>query len=134
MSRCPCRSRRQLKRCCGPWLAGRPAPSPAALMRSRFAAYALGRADHIVATTDPEGPMWQADEAGWHEQIAHFSETTRFLGLALLETPEPEGDEGSVTFRATLEQGGQDNSFTERSRFRRVDGRWLYHSGERLSP
>lgn len=103
-------------------------------MRSRFAAYALGRADHIVATTDPTGPQWQADEVEWIEQIRRFSETTRFEGLALLDSPEPEGDEGFVTFEATLEQGGRDASFSERSRFRRVGGRWLYHSGERLSP
>ena len=136
MSRCPCRSRRLLKRCCGPVLAGRPAESPEALMRSRYAAYALGRTDYIVATTDPGGPQWQGEPGGdtapWEADIRRFCETTRFVGLRILEAPEPVGDEGTVSFRAELEQGGRDASFAERSRFTRADGRWRYHSGERL--
>ena len=53
--RCPCHSRKRLRRCCGPLLAGRAAATPTALMRSRFAAYALGRTDYILATTHPDG-------------------------------------------------------------------------------
>ena len=40
-----------------------------------------------------------------------------------------DGDEGRVRFFAHLERQGQDTSFGEASRFRRVQGRWLYHSG-----
>lgn len=101
-------------------------------MRSRFAAYAKGLVDYVVETTDPEGPQWEPDRAGWRERIAAFCAATRFVGLAILDAPPPSGDEGFVTFRAVLTQGGRDATFTERSRFLRVDGRWRYHSGERL--
>jgi SEC-C motif-containing protein len=102
-------------------------------MRSRYAAYARGAVDHIVATTDPMGPMWQADAASWRAGVAQFHRDFRFPGVRILAAPEPEGDEGSVTFHARLQAGGHDVGFTERSRFVRRDGRWLYHSGERLA-
>lgn len=103
-------------------------------MRSRYAAYALGLVDHVIATTDPTGPQWEPDTAEWAERIRSFCTTTRFVGLTIVEAPAPSEEEGFVTFTATLEQRGVDASFTERSRFTR-DSRWgwRYHSGERLS-
>lgn len=130
MPRCRCHSRKQEKRCCGPLLAGRAAPSPVALMRSRFAAYAKGDADYIMATTHPDSPHRGADPDAWRAGIVHFCETTRFAGLSILSAPPPEGDQGEVTFHAELVQHGRDASFTERSTFRRVGGRWLYLDGE----
>ncbi|MCB9780013.1 MAG: zinc chelation protein SecC [Alphaproteobacteria bacterium] len=134
--RCPCRSGRRYRRCCQPLHQGRAAPSPEALMRSRFAAYALGDVAYIVATTDPSGPQWGADEGAWRADIERFCASTRFVGLRVEESGEEEGGEGFVVFHATLEQAGprgalQDASFGERSRFRRVDGRWRYWGGER---
>jgi len=102
-------------------------------MRSRYAAYAKGLVDYVIATTAPDGPQWEADRATWHERIAAFGAGTRFVGLVIVDAPAPSGDEGFVTFRAVLTQGDRDATFTERSRFVRVDGRWLYHSGERVS-
>lgn len=131
--KCRCRSGRTAKRCCAPYHAGRPAPTPEALMRSRFSAYALGLVDYIVATTARGGPMWEDDLETWRAGIVAFSEGTRFRGLRIVAAPPPGEDEGCVTFTATLEQAGQDASFTEKSRFVRQDGAWRYHSGERLS-
>lgn len=131
--RCPCHSRKRLRRCCGPLLAGRAAATPTALMRSRFAAYALGRTDYILATTDPTGPRSRDDTARWEADVARFSATTRFRGLQILSASPADADRATVTFRATLEQGGADASFAERSTFvRGPDGRWRYASGERL--
>ena len=132
MSRCRCTSRKAAKRCCAPYHAGVPAPSPSALMRSRFAAYALGLVDYIIATTDAAGPQWQSDTNAWRAEITRFSQHTRFADLELLDAPDAIDNEGFVSFRATLEQAGKDASFAERSRFVRRDGRWLYSSGERL--
>ena len=36
------------------------------------------------------------------------------------------GEWATVTFRAGLIQGGQDASYTEKSLFERIAGRWLY--------
>ncbi len=90
-------------------------------MRSRFAAYALGLADYIIHTTDPQGPQWVADEGVWKASITRFHQSTRFLGLRVLETGPD-----TVRFRAELEQLGQDASFEELSRFVQREGRWLY--------
>src|ERR1700688_4695753 len=56
MSRpCPCASNLTFDRCCEPYLAGRKSPETAEkLMRSRFTAYALARADYLAATTAAE--------------------------------------------------------------------------------
>jgi SEC-C motif-containing protein len=96
-------------------------------MRSRYCAYALERVDYLIQTTHPEGPHWQPDRARWRASLRDWCRATRFLGLELLAVDEalPQ-EEASVTFRATLSQGAQDISFTERSRFRRHEGRWKY--------
>jgi len=131
--RCRCGSRKKAHRCCAPIHAGRPAPSPEALMRSRYAAYALGLVDHIIATTDPSGPQWEADTDAWAERIRSFSTATRFVGLSIDASPVPQDGVGYVTFTASLQQHGEDASFTERSRFTAHPARgWRYHSGERL--
>jgi SEC-C motif-containing protein len=41
-----------------------------------------------------------------------------------------DADGGYVAFTARLRLDGRDVSFRERSRFRRVDGRWTYLDGE----
>ena len=97
-------------------------------MRSRYAAYACAAVDYVLGTTHPEGPHFERERSAWRASVAEFCAQTSFLGLAILSV-EPGAEEGWVTFRATLEQGGRDASFTERSRFLRVGGRWLYHSG-----
>ena len=100
-------------------------------MKARFAAYAVGAVGFIVETTDPDGEAREQDEQAWREGIARFSEQTDFIEVDVLDSEE-EGDEAFVTFAARLERGGEDASFTERSRFRRIDGRWFYSSGEQL--
>lgn len=134
---CPCHSGKKYKRCCRPWHQGDPAPSPEALMRSRYAAYALGLVDYVIATTAPGGPGSRADRAVWAKELEEFSRTTSFDGLEI-EGTGAEGDAGWVQFRAILStrgapgSPGQDASFGERSGFVRREGRWLYASGSRV--
>lgn len=98
-------------------------------MRSRFSAYAVGDVDYLIATTDPAGPQFRADRDRWAEEIAEFCKRTRFEKLGVTHASE-DGDRGEVVFFAKLSRDGEDVSFAERSRFTRVAGRWLYHSGE----
>ena len=126
---CLCRSGAKYKRCCRPLHQGGAPTTAEALMRSRFSAYALGLVDYVLATTHPDGPNWEDDRAEWAAGVAAFSRSTSFDGLEILSSGEGER-EAFVTFRATLSQEGRDASFTERNRFLREDGRWLYHSGE----
>jgi len=126
---CPCGSGQKLKRCCRPFHRGAPAPTPEALMRSRYAAYVTGAVDYVIETTDPTGPQHHPDRAAWAREVEAFCRATRFEGLEVLDAPAPEGDRGWVTFRARLTRDGHDVSFAERSEFRRREGRWLYFAG-----
>lgn len=121
---CPCGSGKPYAGCCRPYHTGKPAPTPEALMRSRYSAYALDKPDYIMHTTHPQSPHWQPDRTAWRADLSAFSTGVRFVGLRVLATTE-----NTVTFRAILMQGTRDVSFTERSTFERVDGRWLYLSG-----
>ena len=80
-------------------------------------------------TTHPEGTSYESDRASWERSIAQFSASTNFDDLEILGSESLE-QSGQVTFRATLTQGDQDVSFTEHSRFLKLEGRWAYHSGE----
>lgn len=95
-------------------------------MRSRYAAYALGKVRYVMETT-AEPPE---DRESWRADIQRFCDGTRFTGLEI-RSVEPGETEAWVTFHAVLDQGGRDASFTERSRFVRRE-RWLYESGERV--
>lgn len=128
---CPCGSARKAKACCLPVLEGAPAATPEALMRSRYTAYASGDVSHLIRTTDPIGPHHQPDARAWAEELRRYCAAVRFTGLQVRAASE-DGDTGAVTFFAHLSHGGQDLSFGEASRFRRVDGRWLYLDGERI--
>src|SRR5437867_3549203 len=44
--KCPCHSGKKYSECCEPYHQGLPAPTPLALMRSRYAAYALQNAEY----------------------------------------------------------------------------------------
>jgi len=126
MPLCRCHSRRAEHRCCGPLHDGKQASTPLLLMRSRYAAFAKGLVDYLIATTCPDGPQFEADRAAWAASLAAHCRATRFVGLDILDAPAPESDFGEVTFRAHLVQGGRRFSFIERSAFRRTEGRWRY--------
>ena len=123
---CPCSSGRKFKRCCLRLHRGVIAATPELLMRSRYAAYAVGDVDYIIATTDPEGPQFQSDRAAWSRSIAAFSTATRFERLEIRSSSPIVDERGEVEFVAGLSREGEDVSFVERSAFVRRDGRWLY--------
>lgn len=94
-------------------------------MRSRYAAYALGLADYIISTTLPSSPQAVKDVPAWKKQILDFSSKTSFQGLEILEDLE-KPPYAIVTFKAVLQQNGQDASFTETSEFEQWNGKWMY--------
>jgi len=97
-------------------------------MRSRYAAYAFGDADYIISTTDPDGPVWESDDAAWRESVLEFSKSHDFLGVDVL-SEDVEDDRGTVRFHARLRRGRENASFEETSEFVRRDGQWLYTTG-----
>ncbi len=110
--KCPCHSQLPYAQCCEPYHKGELPLTPLDLMRSRYCAYALGLVDYVAATDVKAVDL---------KEIEHFCKATDFIGLEILETSED-----TVTFRAILKQQGKDVSFTEKSRFEKKNGKWLY--------
>ena len=116
---CPCGSSLPEPQCCTRYHAGELPPTPEALMRSRYLAYAVGLTDYLLHT--------------WHPETRPATITpdpqTHWRALQIIESSE-QGDHGRVHFRATWQAGDQWGVLEEKSRFVRERGRWLYHSGE----
>ena len=124
--RCPCTSGLPYRECCGPFLRGeREAPTPEALMRSRFAAYARGDAEYLWRTLHPDHEDRGRPRDEVMRELRDASRGYRYVRLAILAA-----DGENVTFRAGVFQKGADRSFVERSRFARDGGGWRYLSGE----
>jgi SEC-C motif domain protein len=100
--------------CCGRYHHGEAAPTAEALMRSRYAAFAVGDAAYLRRTWDP----------ATRPRRLHLDPATRWTGLEVLSTTGggPADDAGTVAFRAHRTGG----TLEERSAFRREAGRWLY--------
>ncbi|MAU08858.1 MAG: zinc chelation protein SecC [Anaerolineaceae bacterium] len=122
---CPCHSGQSYSECCQPYHKGQEAPTPEALMRARYSAFALHDADFIMRTTHEDSPHRKEDRRLWIAEILAFATQTQFIALNILETTED-----TVTFRAGLMQNLRDSSFTEKSSFRCVKGKWLYVTGQ----
>jgi SEC-C motif-containing protein len=126
---CPCGSGRKYKKCCQPYHKGARAPDALTLMRSRYSAYAAGQSRYILRTTHPDNPDYTDDTAAWQTSIDAWCASTEFRRLEILDSKEEER-EAYVTFRAVFGDG----EMTERSRFVREDGVWLYIEGELNTP
>lgn len=123
-SPCPCHSNKKYKQCCQPYHKGVYPKTALLLMRSRYSAYALGLTQYIMATTHPNNPDATIALSDWQNSIAEFSKDSQFIGLNILEFIDGE-DESYVAFEARLNHG----TMKEKSRFLKVNGKWLYESG-----
>ncbi len=100
-------------------------------MRSRYSAFALKNPQYIINTTHNENNDFKLDTKQWSNDILKFCNTCTFNKLEILESID--GDiESYVTFKATIFCDDIDSSFTERSKFLKVNNKWFYHSGEFL--
>lgn len=119
---CPCGSGAAYGACCGVFHEGVAAPTAQALMRSRFAAFALGLTDYLLATWHPSTrPVDLELDSG-----------TTWTRLRILSTTLGGTDDqaGTVAFRAHFTHDGDRGSQTETSRFVRDAGRWSYLDGD----
>jgi SEC-C motif-containing protein len=120
---CLCGSGIEYDRCCGLYHSGEKSPATAeALMRSRFAAYALDNADYILAT-------W--DAAVQPEKIAFSGENIAWQRLEIIDTKKGgiKDNKGIVEFKAYYLKDGEEYMLHEISRFAKTNGRWLYLDG-----
>ncbi|WP_431072448.1 YchJ family protein [Microbacterium phyllosphaerae] len=122
MSRCPCGSGDVFGGCCGPLLAGSPAPTAERLMRSRFTAFALHDASYLRAS-------WHAST---RPAAIDFDDDLVWKRLVIVDRVAggPFDREGVVEFEAFFREGAERGSLHERSRFVREGRSWLYLDGE----
>jgi SEC-C motif-containing protein len=109
--------------CCGRFIdhfSERPAPDAEHLMRSRYSAFVLARADYLLAS--------------WHSRTRpaslDFEAGAKWLGLEVRDHKVTGPDTAEVEFVARCRVGGKATRMHERSRFVREDGRWFYVDGD----
>lgn len=127
-SACPCTSGRSYGACCRPFHEGADAPSAEALMRSRFAAFALGKGAYLWRTLHPTHPLRAREETATVEELSRAKQTLRYRSLDVHDAEEHE-HEARVLFTAHVFEKGRAKPFSELSRFRRVEGAWRYLDG-----
>ncbi|SCL36685.1 SEC-C motif-containing protein [Micromonospora nigra] len=120
---CPCGGGLPYGRCCGRLHAGATEAATAeALMRSRFAAFAVGDIAYLLRS--------------WHSTTRparlRLDPGQRWTGLEVVDTAGGGlfDTTGVVEFHAHYRAGGRPGTLTERSRFVREDGRWFYLDAE----
>lgn len=110
--------------CCSPFIddfEGRPAPDAEALMRSRYSAFVLERADYLLAT-------WHASQRPAHIE---FDAGVKWLGLDVRQHRLLDASHAEVEFVARQKSPGMAAvRLHERSRFVREQGRWWYLDGD----
>jgi len=125
--KCPCGSGKLYSKCCKPYISGKEiAPTPEALMRSRYTAYVLHEIDYIVDTCFGDKETIDRDS------IKKWSETSKWTGLEIILSEIISEDAGRVGFKAFYEQGRLNNVHHEMAYFKKHEGRWLYDGGKIL--
>jgi SEC-C motif domain protein len=116
---------------CAPFIRGEQLPRTASeLMASRYVAYATHEIDYLLSTHDPKTRA-HADRKATED----WSRRAEWRGLTLLSTEAggPDDDEGQVEFVARYAIDGVEYKHHERSTFRRLEGRWYFTNGEKVS-
>lgn len=117
---CPCGTGERYDRCCGPLHRGERRPdTAAALMRSRYSAFAVGDVDYLWRSWHPSTRPNRVDP----------DPGTVWTGLEILDVVagQPGDERGEVEFRAHhRDPAGRPGVLHARSRFAVRAGRWLY--------
>ena len=119
---CPCGGG-AYEACCKRFHDGLAAPDAAALMRSRYSAYALGLFDYLRASWHASTRPPDLDEKD--------AAALKWLGL-VVKRHVAAGDTATVEFVARYRVKGRGQRLHEISRFVRQDGRWYYLDGDVL--
>lgn len=124
---CPCQSNLTYHACCQPYHANSlNAPTPEALMRSRYSAFVLELFPYLITTHDPNtrGAL-SIDELS-------APPTPKWLGLDIIDSQLTDNS-GTVTFKAWYKHQGKLDAIFERSIFTKYGEQWFYTSGEQFS-
>jgi SEC-C motif domain protein len=110
--------------CCVPYIEGKlPAPDAEALMRSRYSAFALEKADYLLST-------WRASR---RPASLALESGVKWLGLQVQNHMVIDVTHAEVTFVARhRDRTGRAVRMHERSRFLFENGSWYYVDGDSL--
>ena len=131
LTACSCDSGLPFAECCEPFLEGRAEPANAvALMRSRFTAFARGRAGYLWHTLhrDHDEKSGNPDEYRAHLERGLRGLTYKQLEVLDWRAPDREGV-ARVLFHATVYSRAKDISFMELSSFANDGTGWRYLFG-----
>ncbi|HLP40863.1 MAG TPA: YchJ family metal-binding protein [Fibrobacteria bacterium] len=122
MAACPCCSGLPYEECCRPILAGSPAPTAEALVRSRYTAFAVRSLDHVENTHAPE----IRDDFN-RAEAERLAEECEWKNLRIHKAIE-DGDQASVEYVMEVRKDGNTIIKGVKSDFRRENGQWLFAS------
>jgi len=111
--------------CCGLYISAKViAPTPEALMRSRYTAYTLSEISYIKQT------MCGNALIGFNKAEAkRWSRRVQWISLQILNAPVTNTDIGIVEFIASFRDGENLQTIHELSEFKRIQGVWFYIGG-----
>ena len=126
MKSCICGKSKAFEKCCGRYLSGREhAKTPEQLMRSRYAAYALGGYGEYLLST------WLPTAAQGLSAQDLSEKTLDWQRLQVISSSQS-GDKGTVEFKAFYRgspEAEEMDVIHEVSEFIRLQSRWYYVSG-----
>ena len=123
---CPCGASVSYQDCCGHFHTGAAtAPTPEALMRSRYSAFVTGQISYLKETLHPDH-RHDFDE----EHTRQWAETSQWQGLSVKSCLQETPDEGYVEFVARFQtEDGESCLHHETGHFVRDNGTWYYVDG-----
>lgn len=118
---CPCGSQKEYSLCCEPYITGKEnAPTPEALMRSRYTAYVKVAEPYLKETLAPES------RGDYNENdVREWAKKSEWLGLDILNAKG-----NTVEFVAKYRTQGKVLEHHEVSKFRKDGNRWFFVDGD----
>jgi SEC-C motif-containing protein len=132
MKACACGSGAAYAACCGPLHRGeREAADAEALMRSRYAAFALGHVEYLWKTLHPDHDDRARPRDVVLAELRAAARANKYMGLRVIDRRAPDAHGiARVLFGARVFERGRDKSFVEASLFAHDGDGWRYLDGE----
>mmetsp|Transcript_27565 Transcript_27565/g.87268 ORF Transcript_27565/g.87268 Transcript_27565/m.87268 type:complete len:223 (+) Transcript_27565:146-814(+) len=150
---CVCGSRKSYGSCCEPLHDGKPAPTPEALVRARFAAYILVLPDYLLSSQVKNTPSLENLDgrarakralAAEKQELISYMSSIDFSDLSLEEAQSTGDNTATIAFKCQMKSKGfrqgemkskfldeNDVTFTETSRMRKLGEKgWFYEAGD----
>jgi SEC-C motif-containing protein len=116
---CPCSSGKPYAACCAPLHDRAREPEQGEeLVRSRYAAFALGKVDYLLRTLHEDHPDRSKPQERIEQALKAASSAFKYMGLSIIES-EPRDKDGycRVLYLARIFRRGEDVSFLELAEF-----------------